>query len=533
MQTKLNPVKKTTLLFSSCICFLAINSCRKGDNASWDVNALTPLVKTSMDINNLIADSLIQMNGDSSLKIVYENNFFKFNTDSLFQIPDTTLDTSFTSPIQQPFTAGQSILPGANQDNTFSVSTVQLTKSIIRSGKLILSATNGVQGPLELDFKIPSATLNSIPFDKAEIVPAKVGSTPGTFTKEYDLKDYVIDMRGMSGNKFNTVVTYVGLKAAANLTVNAGDNVTIKYSFVDIVPQYAKGYFGQTTTVIGPDVTDFPLFKKITSGTLKIEDIDVSLSLENSIGVDAKATLTDFTSINTHNNSQVTLQHAIMNNPILLNRAVDVNSIVTPYTYSVTLNPNNSNIKNLIENLPTKLRYALKVEINPLGNVSGGNDFVYYDKLMKASLNMTMPLSLVATNLTLQDTLGFDGAGNVSTDIHSGNLVLYANNGFPFDASVQLYLLDDNKNQLGVLMPPVNTIDEAPLDSQLKVMQKKLTKLVIPVSDAMLEALRHTKSLRMVVKFNTSSQPNYVKIYSGYSIDLQLVGDFGYTVHAH
>jgi hypothetical protein len=141
---------------------------------------------------------------------------------------------------------------------------------------------------------------------------------------------------------------------------------------------------------------------------------------------------------------------------------------------------------------------------------------------------MQIPLSLVATNLTITDTVDFT-LGDESVNIKSGTLTLFANNGFPLDASVQLYMMNETYTVMDSLFGSINTIDEAPLDVNLKVKEKKMTKLVIPVGESKMNGLRETKKMLIKVRFNTSAQPQYIKIYSYYSIDLQLVGDF--SVH--
>ena len=41
-------------------------SCKKNlDETNWDIDALTPVFKTTLNINNLLADSLIQENADN------------------------------------------------------------------------------------------------------------------------------------------------------------------------------------------------------------------------------------------------------------------------------------------------------------------------------------------------------------------------------------------------------------------------------------------------------------------------------------
>ena len=145
---------------------------------------------------------------------------------------------------------------------------------------------------------------------------------------------------------------------------------------------------------------------------------------------------------------------------------------------------------------------------------------------------MEIPLSLIATNLTLVDTFDVDISGSQGLEnIHSGNITLVANNGFPFDASVQVYMLDANNNIVDSLFPSTNTIDNGMMNSSLRVTDKKLTKITAPVSESKMKLLYSTKKIRMEIKFNTASQSQFVKIYSDYGIDVQLIGDINYTVH--
>ena len=213
------------------------------------------------------------------------------------------------------------------------------------------------------------------------------------------------------------------------------------------------------------------------------------------------------------------------------NRAAESGGIIYPTYANFPLNTTNSNIKPMIENLPNKFGYSMQIITNPLGNVSGSNDFIYSDRLLKATLKMEIPLSLVANNLTLADTLDLNISQNDGTqNIHEGTITLFANNGFPFDAKLQLYLLNESNVVTDSIFGYANTIVEAPINSSLRVIGKKLTKITLPVSESKMNLLYDTKKVVMKIRFNTSAQPQYIKIYSEYSIEVKLVGDFNYTI---
>ncbi|HET6228357.1 MAG TPA: hypothetical protein VFF27_18900, partial [Bacteroidia bacterium] len=115
-------------------------------------------------------------------------------------------------------------------------------------------------------------------------------------------------------------------------------------------------------------------------------------------------------------------------------------------------------------------------------------------------------------------------------NIENGKLMIYANNGFPFDADVKIYTI----NSLGVvtdsLQGTTSTILQAPVDAQLKVSAKRLTKITIPLNASQINTLYDTKKAKFKIKFNTAAQPNYIKIYSDYTMDIKVVGDFNYSL---
>ena len=242
--------------------------------------------------------------------------------------------------------------------------------------------------------------------------------------------------------------------------------------------------------------------------------------------------LNQFSTINTNTISNATLSHSSIGTPINLNRAQLTYSVpeVNYTTYNIAMNTSNSNIDQLIEIFPNQLLYDISLNINPLGNISGGNDFAYKKHSLETNLNIEFPLSLIANKLTLQDTIGFSLAQeNVSGRIIDGTLFLYVSNGYPFDANLQLALYDENMNFLQNLTVN-NQIQSAPVDATLKVISKKESVVSIPLTEADVDNLYLTKYILLNVAFTTTAQPQFIKIYEGYEIDIKMVGDFSYNV---
>lgn len=511
-------------------------ACRKDmEKPSWDTELLAPLVNATLDINNILPDSILQANADSSLKIVYEGNIYNISMDTLFRIPDTTLSSGYNIPITYSFNPGQVVINNSASETTYSLSGVALRTVTIKRGFVRYTVKSKIHGKTNFIYKIPCATLYGVPFSINVTVPAAVGSTPGVYNEVFDLSGYQLDLTGIAHNKVNTL--YTSLTAAisssetAPVLVNPADSLTIENEFYDLFPYYAKGYFGTNTFNVGPDHTNFSMFNRITDGSIDLQDVNFSLDLENPIGLDAQVYINNLSSINTRTGHTIDLVNSVVGAPININRASESSGTVYPTYAHYPLTTSNSNIKPMIENLPDQFGYKLHITTDPMGNVSGSNDFIYSDQLLKARMRMEIPLSLIASNLTLVDTfnMSLPDNGNVH-NLHSGTLTLSANNGFPFDASVQLYLLDANNAVSDSLFSATNTIDQAPVDASLRVTGKKATKLVAPVSESKMNLLYSTKRVMLKVRFNTVSQTSHVTIYSGYSIDIKLIADANYTI---
>ncbi|MFI5149640.1 MAG: hypothetical protein ACHQRM_07885 [Bacteroidia bacterium] len=529
-------IRKPALFMVAGMLLLLAGACRKS-GASWDSDISTPIFKTTFGINKLISDSLLHKNTDSSLTLVFSKSLANYALDSLVHIPDTTVNNGYGIPIATVFTGGQSITPGTPNITAYPLHGVGLKTAFLRTGTMRVTIRNKVHSKIQVTYQIPSASLNSVPFLVTVMVPAASGSTEGVYTADYNLQSYTLDLSGPARNSINTVVTQVNAiidPATTSVLVNPGDSLVIKSTFVNMVPGYAKGYFGQATQHIGPAESPFSIFSKFTSGSLLLQSVQLNFHIENGIGVDARLMIPDIYSKNSRTGSVVHLTGPIINSPININRAIETfsNPPEIPSLYSNMLNNGNSNIKALIENMPDKIGYQLNLTPDPLGNVSGYNDFVYYGYGLQAGLDLQVPLALVATNLTLADTLAvnFDKESSNISRLHQCNLTLYASNGFPLSAGLQLYMVNDHNTVTDSLMGAANLIGPAPLDLNLKAVGKQESVLLIPVPASKISNLVHARKLIITARFNTSSNPAYLKIYDSYEMDFRLTGDFNYTI---
>ncbi|HIP09213.1 MAG TPA: hypothetical protein EYG65_05730 [Rhodospirillales bacterium] len=534
---------KTLRIAISLALIIAIGlSCRKdGTGPSWDVEILAPLLRAELSLQNIIADSLLSTAPDSALSIVYKGTAYRFSLDTLVNIPDETVQQTFISPLVSAYLQPGDPIPffGSQQETKYDLKGVELKQVKIRSGWLTFELSSSIQEIVDLNYLMPDATKAGVPFSITESIPAGTQTIQATITRSYDLSGYTIDMRGVNLNNYNTMVAQftanISPSATDSVVINQGDKFDMKYTFTDIETEFAIGYFG-SYSISNSYTEPIDIFKNIPSGYLNIDSIRMNMKIENGFGIDAQLRIDTLKSINTTAGGSAALTHSLIGNAINLTRALNFASPGYPFTYSeynITVNTNNSNINALVETLPDQFQYALVMDINPFGNNSYGNDFLYYASDVKISVDLNVPARFEANGLTIADTVDFDLGKDPGTEhettIIEGFFYLYADNGFPFDARLQIYLYDESFAIIDSLMvPPNNIITAAPVDLSNKVITKFQSRLDIPVDDEKMILFEQAKKALVKIVFSTKPNNQIMTIYSDYQINLKLVGDITY-----
>jgi hypothetical protein len=517
------------------VCFASTLSGCKQDIAitSWDVDVLAPVIHTRLTMADLVADSLLTSSADGALRLNIETSLIDLPLDSILQIPDTTLSKDIVSPVVFTDVAPGFEVPGSVVDETqYDLGDLALKKVTVRSGKLKLKIKSIIETSLDFTYRIPVASLYGNQFVSSGVVPPGSVSDTAIAEFEFDLANYNIDLRGLDGSGFNKLVTAFNLNTSLDgdtVTIPSGTILRLEYSFLDIVPNYGVGYFGQQSTSSEEENSKIDVLDRITDGQMFLDSVTIGLHIVNGVGADAKFKLDRLASVNTRTGNTVELNHEIVGSNILLTRALDITgnaADVIPYTVNYELNNANSNIKQFIENLPNELGFTFGFDLNPLGNVSAGNDFFYYDRPFEALMNIDIPLRTRIDNLTLVDTIAWNlSESGVVESVNSGSFTLIAVNGLPLSGSVELIMLDENMVQLDTLVAP-STIAAPQLDSDNRVLAPLESRINIPVPARVTAVLPETRHVRIKATFNTAGQPDLMEFYDTYGIDLKLIGNF-------
>ncbi|MCW3077628.1 MAG: hypothetical protein JWO32_2237 [Bacteroidetes bacterium] len=526
-------VRNVLKIAASLLLLVLLSFCRKATVASWDVDLVLPIVNSQLNIKNFLGDSVFKPDNTGLLSLQYTRTLTAVKLDSLIKLPDTTIVNSFTVPAVFPttLTPGQALTFFPPTELEFNISNgVALKKVDVRSGVLRIKFSNDLSEPLDLLYKITSATKNGQPL----IISEKVPPAPDSLVKYYNLSGYNLNMRGLNGNVYNTIVqsyTVIVDPSANPVVVTYGQGAHAKLTYSKIIPQYLEGYFGQQTIVIPTDTAKLDILKNVKASNFLLNSATLNFRILNEFGAEFTGSLSNIKSVNAANASTVNLITSQLSN-ININRATKVGSSVYQSVKTISLTNTNSNIVPFLSNLPNKLSYQGSVNVNPLGNLSGYNDFAFYNTGIKVVADINIPLRFNADYFKLTSNANIDFSNLKQLDhVNYGQFIINTSNGYPFQAKLQAYLIDDYGVVVDSLFTPgQNIIDRGLVDLQNVVTQSTRSQLKIPLDQFKISNLKKSKKLRIETYFIMPPNPPDIKIYEDYSLDVNIIAEINYRL---
>jgi len=490
--------------------------------------------------------------GSSGPVIIDTNNAVK----TIVKIRDLKPKTA------QAFFPDQEVFSQVQGINLTTADNMMLDKIKVQSGNVVVTVNSSIRDTIFFKYLIPNASKNNKAFSvDTFIAPAPPGllvTTAYVFPFDgYEMQmngfgveqDSVKDYNGNGIFDSDTINTFVqilsGRIKAKNQMVELtlGDTFYVEAGLKSIILSQGSGYLGNGIMSTGAKSTKISAFDNYVSGSMALEDVKVDLEIVNGLGAQMGVDVDYLKTKNTKQNNTQTLTTAVFSTPLDVASAVNVplgNSPVTATVYPITLNKGNSNIDDLIEIFPDSIAYNINVQLNSNTPVptyqqvlANNPNFAYRGTGIDVNMNIELPLAFSTSNLTLSDTSDFTFVKSDATEaFQDGTFNLICDNGFPFTADITLYLLDVSGNKLDSLFKDghIASANTTLVNSEWKVSSKAHSTLSFHVSAARMETLFNSKKILIIAKFNTANQPDYVKVYSDYSIDCKLTGDFNFKV---
>ncbi len=405
-----------------------------------------------------------------------------------------------------------------------------------RSGQLHIYITSSVPQKLYLSYTLVGAFDNhGNPLTENTVVPAATIGSPATIDKIVDMAGFAINLTGKDGSNFNAytqrIVAHIDSDGLTH-HITTADSINIRYEITDVAPNYIKGYAGRDT-ISTKDSADFSFLNIFKSGSIGLNDVKMTFTVDNGIGVDGQVKINGLTALSKNNGSRA-LSGSVVGKPFVINRATDFP--LTPAHSEFLIDKNNSNINELLGILPNKLQYDVEVRTNVNGNNGQYRDFAYLESGLKIGLNAEVPLALIANNLVLVDTFDFN-IGETNTNINGisdGVLNLITENKYPIDATVSILLYDENWVVVDTLTSNTRIAGGIP-DANCIVSQPSKSKVPLFINETRMNKVKLAKHAVATADFSSVSSTNCngvpLKIYSDYTLGIAFSARFNYKVN--
>ena len=484
---------------------LALVACKKEDT-SWNTDWAAPAVNDTLRLTSLFNDSTLAAGTSNSINVDLTRTILSIGLSDFLTIPDTTIKQNFNPTISLSNVPPGYQFVNSIEEHELSLNPILLKKIHVSQGGILVKVLNPIETKAFFTIQLPGVTRNGVVFEKNYAVEAGTILNPGVAEEFLDISNYDIDLRGEQGLDYNLLQSKLIIKTDPNgpaISISTSNVFKFEATFSNLKIDYAKGYFGNQ---IFEEVSSFdiPYFNTVTEGSITLPNTALQIIIENGMKLSLKGKISQASNTN-ENGTTVNLSSSQLNNTFYVSPATGVWNTLTPTFQQLNFDENNSNIKNYLENLGSSHQVGYQLQLNPWGNVSGGNDEIFPFSKIKLKVNAQLPLSLSANGLTLKDTFDLNlEQDNSKTHIESGTITMKVTNAFPLSCDAVLYLMDSSN----VILHSV--VASAQISSALlgaldiaDGLYKKKSDVLFVLTDTILKDINKIKKVMVEARFDT------------------------------
>ena len=490
------------LLLTILIC-----SCKK-KQTTWNTDWSAPIISDTISLSNLYNDSTLVSSNQTSIDLDLSRTILNLGLSDLVGFPDTTINQSFNLNFSLSNVAAGYTFANTIEEHSFDLNDVQLKKVDVSSGSIKLKVFNSIATKVYFKIILPGITKNGLAFEQIFFVNAGTNAQPGSAEELLDISGYSFDLRGVNGlgyNKLQSQLIITSDPTGPSVAISSNNDFSFSAELSGLKFSYAKGYFGNTLI---SETAEFlvPYFNSIVAGNLDLPSANLDFEIENGMKFGIKGKIISAENTNSSGNTSQ-LVSSNLGNDFLISPATGAWNSLQTSSQHLIFSATNSNIESYLENFGSSHQLAYQLQLNPWGNVSGGNDEIFANSRLKIKIKTQVPLTIGADGLTLRDTFNVDLANDLNkTHAKSGLISLNATNAFPLACEPILYLLNEN----GSILYTINATSQiyssllGSLNSQLGLFEKS-SLLEFILTEDIVKNLDKIKKIIVQAKFDTPS----------------------------
>jgi hypothetical protein len=524
----INYTKLKFLAVSAIILAISLQSCYK-DRFGLDEIAggelehslAAPAVNSKLSMKRLIEEgnSPWVEDSDGFLSLVYSDTITSKNPSEVFQISD------YSSLDQFALNIPPTLLPG-DSDNVFLLNQPEMTFSggetidsvLFKSGTIEFTIETNLNHNARVEIIIPDLKKYGVTFFKSVDLKYN-GGTSNTYSLSFPLNLYTLtlDTTQTGGRKFTEY-----FKVIVKMSTNSNNSpyvFEVNQEIKNATYYSVWGYFGQKNYGVGFGNIEIPLFNNNAGGQITFDNILVDFEVINDNAIDFNLKFDEF--YVEKDGNRTNFISPLM--PDFEIYGIDYDSIHESKSTFYSFDKSNSNIVDLINLNPDRVRFKTQVTSNP--NWSSLNkNFLLDTGAIDIKATLTVPMFGKALDAFITDTFDLDIES--IDELRKLEIRINAYNAFPTEASVQLYFADSNR----VLLDSVFSQEEMIIESGVvgpapdyKVTQPTHKLTVIDLSEAKLENLYTATKGIVKIRVNTYNQAqDFIKLYSDNYVDVKV-----------
>jgi len=413
-------------LLTVMVAFALSLGCSR-DPIEWEADFALPLFDDLIEWSDVFSDTSLFSTDGTTAVFAYSGALSSWDIESLTQLPDTLvieeLSPDFVGgPFQVP---PGSVLLDTEEDIVFQGIDQAFRYIRLESGTISYSAQSSTNGYVELHYGFPSVTIGGEPVNLDVLLPPSTAGSIQSESGSIDLAGAEIDLTGISGTEINRIASHLTIGTPNYIgdtaQVYGEDSIRVSMHFQDMLVRQVTGYFGEELVELNVNQTVFDP-ENFLGGFIDIQPTRARLEFQNTIGADLRLTL-DALSVD-----GMLVNHPAIGFPQLISRADWQGEEVTPAVWELDLLQTSPSLFDMLSYLPQTIQAIGSATLNPLGDVSGGNDFFDAQVLPELVLDLEWPLNTQIENLRLRQVRDI---ASISLPDFDGDLVLNVSNGFP------------------------------------------------------------------------------------------------------
>ncbi len=326
---------------------------------------------------------------------------------------------------------------------------------------------------------------------------------------ELDLADYTFDF-----SDGPILLAYQADRLPNNELLNIGIPI---WTFKDMRHAYAQGYFGQHDLAPAADSGTIDLGLKLDQAQFQFEDPQLIFSVENEIGIPMEVEVASLT-ITGQSGSTYPLTGPTLATGIPLNFPASPTADVA--TTEVVLDRQGTNIREVLTEMPQYVNWDFRVLTHP-DSTDGPNGFISQTAGMQARADLILPLKLTIDQLQISSTEDISIPELEVAQAFTARILL--ENGFPFDADLQVYFLDEGGNRTDSLfVAETNFFQAAIVDEKGEVVQASEQTIEVSLTEAQLAHLADAVQLEWISHLQTKAGQGAVQFSANQGIDVKI-----------